>query len=113
MPKISSIVQLIGHLHPGPAICGMPKEKAMDMIKSMEHHDRAYYCGYLGLRTQNDTSLFINLRCMQIFKDQFALYVGGGLTAQSNGESEWEETSIKSKTLESVIKNSFVYAQNI
>ena len=108
-----SIQPLIDLLHPGPAICGMPKSLAKVRIIEGEKHDRAYYCGYLGLKSSTETNLFINLRCMQVFKDRFVLYVGGGLTKDSTAESEWQETSIKSKTLESVIQKSYIYTHDI
>ena len=48
---------------------------------------------------------------MQVFKDKFALYIGGGITADSNAEKEWEETEIKSQTLADVIER--VYSTEI
>jgi isochorismate synthase len=42
---------------------------------------------------------------MQVFKDKFALYVGGGITPDSISENEWNETVLKSQTLLSVLKN--------
>ena len=112
IPKMHSTDELVDQLHPGPAICGMPKADAMQCIIHGESHERKYYCGYLGLKTAEHTSLFINLRCMQVFKDHFALYVGGGLTADSIIDSEWEETTTKSKTLESVIQKSYIYSHD-
>lgn len=112
IPDMHSTDELVDQLHPGPAICGMPKAEAKECILEGEAHDRRYYCGYLGLKTTEQTSLFINLRCMQVFKDHFALYVGGGLTAESTAESEWDETTTKSKTLESVIQKSYIYTHD-
>lgn len=112
IPNMTSTNDLVDQLHPGPAICGMPKAEAKKYIIDGEVHDRKYYCGYLGLKTADYTSLFINLRCMQVFKDHFALYVGGGLTADSTAASEWEETTTKSKTLESVIQKSYIYTHD-
>jgi len=112
IPNMNDTVELIDQLHPGPAICGMPKAEAKQFILNGESHNRKYYCGYLGLKTLDHTSLYINLRCMQVFKDHFALYVGGGLTAESTAESEWEETTTKSKTLESVIQKSYIYSHD-
>ena len=39
---------------------------------------------------------------MQIINNQAIVYVGGGITKDSNAEAEWEETVNKSQT----IKNS-------
>ncbi|HUN02359.1 MAG TPA: chorismate-binding protein, partial [Niabella sp.] len=43
--------------------------------------------------------LYINLRCMQVGKDKIAIYTGGGITAASDAEEEWQETILKSKTV--------------
>ena len=112
IPDMQSTDMLVDQFHPGPAICGIPKAEAKEHIIKGESHDRRYYCGYLGLKTVEQTSLFINLRCMQVFKDHFALYVGGGLTAESTAASEWDETTTKSKTLESVIQKSYIYTHD-
>lgn len=97
--------EFVQNLHPTPAICGLPKEKAMDLIRSIENHDREYYAGYLGpIKSGGNLSLFVNLRCMKVFENKMALYVGGGITAESNSEKEWEETCFKAQTLLNVIK---------
>lgn len=97
---------LIGKLHPTPAVSGFPVETAIDLINRTEKHARAYYAGYLGPTGIMGTFFFyVNLRCMQVFKEHLALYVGGGLTAQSELDKEWDETVNKANTLLSVIQN--------
>ncbi|MCD4698716.1 MAG: chorismate-binding protein [Bacteroidales bacterium] len=92
--------KFISHLHPTPAVCGLPKEKALELIIQTEKHNREYYAGFLGTINMNHrTDLFINLRCMKILKNKIALFVGGGLIKQSEPEKEWEETILKSQTL--------------
>jgi len=90
----------IEKLHPTPAVCGLPKEKALDLILDTEKHNREYYSGFLGtVNVNGKTDLFVNLRCMKILKKELALFAGGGLTKQSQPEKEWEETELKAKTL--------------
>jgi len=97
---------LINTLHPGPAICGRPKEKAERWINEMESHNREHYCGYLGpWDIIHHKAIFIHLRSMRIYADQYALYLGGGITADSKVQSEWNETELKSMTMLSVIKS--------
>ncbi|NJN77137.1 MAG: isochorismate synthase [Saprospiraceae bacterium] len=96
-------------LHPTPAVCGIPKQAATDFILHHEQHERGYYSGFLGpLNIDKKSNLFVNLRCMQVFKDKFALYVGGGITADSNAEKEWDETEIKSQTMADVIERIYM-----
>lgn len=96
----------LDHLHPTPAVCGTPKEKALEMIFKNELHNREYYSGFCGpINMKDKTDLFVNIRCMKILENKIALYVGGGLTAKSDPEKEWEETELKAQTLLSVIEN--------
>jgi len=95
----------IDDLHPTSAVCGIPKRGAMDLIASVERHDRGFYAGYIGpMDSRNGVQLFVNLRCMRVLPDRLALFVGGGITADSVPEDEWEETEMKSGTLLSIIK---------
>lgn len=100
----AAIESFIKALHPTPAIVGQPREAAMQLISSIETHDRAYYTGLLGpINLDKTTHLFVNLRCMQVFDGFVALYLGGGLTASSNPDAEWLETELKAQTLLSVL----------
>ncbi|MBW6536489.1 MAG: chorismate-binding protein, partial [Mariniphaga sp.] len=51
-----------------------------------------------------DVGLFVNLRCMEILPQHYILYSGGGITARSVPEDEWEETNKKATTLLSAIE---------
>ncbi len=89
----------LDNIHPTPAVCGLPKQKSFENILKNESHKRELYTGYIGTVQENNISLFVNLRCMQVFKDEALIYAGGGLTKASNAESEWEETELKTETL--------------
>jgi isochorismate synthase len=100
------IARLISHLHPTPAVCGLPQKEALDYILNTEEHDRKFYTGFLGPWGINQRSeLFVNLRCAEVSNDMLHLFVGGGLTSASEAKSEWNETIHKSETLLSVIEN--------
>jgi isochorismate synthase len=95
---------MLSLLHPTSAVCGMPREQALDFLLQHEEHPRAYYSGYLGpVHQANGTSLFVQLRCMQYMADQVFLYAGGGITAQSDVDKEWKETEYKLQTLSSLL----------
>ena len=95
--------ELVSALHPTPAICGTPTLVASTIIDKSEKHERQLYTGFIGLNSKDKRVFFVNLRCMQITKDATYLYLGGGLTIDSDLEREWNETERKAKTLESVI----------
>jgi len=96
---------IIANLHPTPAVCGLPKMDSLHYILQSEGYDREYYTGYLGPihLGEKNTRLFVNLRCLKYSSGQVTIYVGGGITADSNPESEWEETQYKSGTILEVL----------
>ncbi|CAN5369535.1 isochorismate synthase [soil metagenome] len=101
---VSALESFLLSLHPTPAIAGHPKEAALDLIAKIEPHERAYYTGLLGpVNRHGLTHLFVNLRCMQVFDGQLALYLGGGITAASDPMAEWHETELKAQTLLRVV----------
>ena len=46
--KSSSFISLIKALHPTPAVCGLPREKAKAFILQNENYTRSFYTGFLG-----------------------------------------------------------------
>ena len=92
--------RVLHELHPTSAVCGMPKDKALAFILQQECYDRSFYSGYLGpLHIDGQSSLYVNLRCMQLRQTTANLYVGGGVTDDSQPEAEWRETELKAETL--------------
>ncbi len=97
--QYSNLRKIIKDLHPTPATCGLPKNAALKEILEFEQHKRKYYTGFLGLVDSNELDLFVNLRCMEIDEHYAYLYLGGGITKDSEPISEWNETLHKAKTL--------------
>lgn len=92
--------RLVAALHPTPAVAGTPSVAAMKVIADIENHSRRYYGGYVGERFDDGRcGLYVNLRSMEFNSHAMRLYVGGGLTAQSNPIDEWNETCAKAQTL--------------
>lgn len=102
-PQLGTVMLKL--LHPTSAVCGMPREESISFLKENENLDRGFYSGYLGpVNYQNETHLFVNLRCMQ-WNEQFAtFYAGAGVTLDSNPQKEWDETELKMNTLLDVIQ---------
>jgi len=120
---LSSILQ---RLHPTPAVCGFPKNRAKQFILDNEQYDREFYTGFLGELNMKQTrsrnvnrrnvennaytsiktisNLFVNLRCMQLQHQKVHIYVGGGITKNSQPINEFDETVNKSKTMYKVLK---------
>ena len=103
--------KVIKALHPTSAVCGLPKEAAKNFIRRNEGYDREYYSGFLGELNIDlvtfktlQTDLFVNLRCMKVIKDKAQLYIGCGITKDSNPEAEYLETVNKSMTMRKIIQ---------
>ena len=121
----SNLKSIIEALHPTPAVCGFPKEKAKAFILQHENYNREYYTGFLGelnlkqMTTRNtnrrniennaysvvktQSNFYVNLRCIQINDNMATLYVGGGITKASVAENEWNETQNKAKTMGNIL----------
>jgi isochorismate synthase len=93
------LTEVIKSLHPTPAVSGVPRDAALNLIASVEAHERFLYTGIVGLFSKTDATLYVNLRCAQLQNDIAYLYLGGGFTPQSIPELELDETENKSKTL--------------
>jgi isochorismate synthase len=95
---------MLGLLHPTSAVCGTPKQEAIDFISATEKHSRSMYSGYLGpVNLMNATYLFVNLRTVEIKENHAVFYAGCGITEDSDPEKEWQETQMKCQTLQRVL----------
>ncbi len=104
----SGLEDIIKILHPTPAVGGVPKQKAKSFILKNEGYDRKFYTGFLGELNINVeekvvSNLYVNLRCMELKEKEATLYIGGGITKDSDPGKEWEETVKKTATMKSVL----------
>jgi isochorismate synthase len=100
---------MLSLLHPTSAVCGTPKESAIEWIKEAENHDRGLYSGFIGpVNIDQEIRLFVNLRTVQLEQKQdqiLATYFAGcGITEDSEVEKEWLETELKCATLKAIIE---------
>lgn len=103
-PELGTV--MLELLHPTSAVCGMPKEPAKAFIKTHEKHDRSLYSGFLGpINIDNDSHIFVNLRCAQIHKNSATLYAGAGITSDSDPQKEWIETEMKCETIRQILQD--------
>ena len=94
-----SSFEIMEALHPTPAVSGLPQAISLELIDSLEKHQRELYAGFIGLVEENQASVYVNLRCCQLSQGKIHLYLGGGYTKDSDPQHEWEETVNKSKTI--------------
>jgi len=97
-----NLKELIAALHPTPAVCGIPTEFCREAISRFEEYPRNFYAGYIKVETADFIQYFVNLRCAEFLNNAAFIYVGGGITAESIPEKEWQETELKA---EAILKN--------
>lgn len=105
-----NLQEVLHLLHPTPAVCGFPKEKANDFIVTNEPYNREFYCGFLGewqknfeTYQENKSDLYVNLRCMKLEQNQATIFVGCGITKNSSAEKEFFETQNKTQTMACIL----------
>ena len=97
--------QMLSLLHPTSAVGGMPREEALTFIDLFENIDRKLFSGYLGpVNIEEETSLYVNLRCANIFNNHAVLYAGAGITQDSDPQKEYLETELKMATIGKFLK---------
>ncbi|MEF1228221.1 aminodeoxychorismate synthase component I, partial [Vibrio fortis] len=78
---------------PGGSITGAPKVRAMQIIEELEPHRRSTYCGSIGYISRHgrmDTS--ITIRTLVAEDQTLYAWAGGGVVADSDCQSEYQET---------------------
>ncbi|MFT4777626.1 MAG: isochorismate synthase [Flavobacteriales bacterium] len=101
----SAISKVLNYLHPTPAVAGTPLNSALTLLDKIESHDRMYYTGYIGCNGVNlPARYFVNLRCLKFYSNGLLFFTGGGITLDSEPDSEWLETRDKLDSLLSHIK---------
>jgi len=89
-------IDLVGALHPTPAVGGEPREVATDLIPALEGIDRGWYAGTVGWTdAAGDGEFCVALRCA-LLRGRFArLYAGCGIVRDSDPAAELGETEVK------------------
>lgn len=93
-------MDLLEAAFPGGSITGAPKYRAMEIIDELEHGKRNLYTGSIGYLTLDGScDLNIVIRTALHKDGRYHLGVGGGITAESELEFEYEETMQKAKAI--------------
>ncbi|WP_372626840.1 aminodeoxychorismate synthase component I [Arsukibacterium sp.] len=88
-----SSCDLLRGAFPGGSITGAPKVAAMKIIEQLEPHRRSVYCGAIGYINNNgDMDTNIAIRTLVCSEDVIHCWAGGGIVADSQADSEYQET---------------------
>lgn len=95
-PDGLSLMEILGSLHPTPAVCGIPREVALAVLTENELFDRGWYAGPVGWLDSEGRGVFVPaLRSAVLCNGSWRLFAGAGIVAGSDPLAEWEETEIK------------------
>lgn len=84
---------------PGGSITGCPKKHAIEIIDELEIRSRGVYTGSMGyFHPDGDFSFNIAIRTLVQRGSAISLGSGGGITIDSEWDSEWEELLVKATT---------------
>lgn len=91
---------------PPGSVTGAPKIRALDEIAELEPVARGVYTGAIGLVSPvAGLELNVAIRTLEVHGGAVSLGVGGGITADSDCEAEWQECLHKAATLEELLAN--------
>lgn len=95
-----SLIEWAKLLHPTPAMGGKPREKALDIIKKYEKHQRGMFAAPLGVIDEKGEGCFVvGIRSALIDGNKIYAYAGCGIVQQSDCRKEYEEIDDKLKTI--------------
>lgn len=100
----SSLLHVVGLLHPTPALGGLPQRKAVEKIREIEHLDRGFYGAPIGwLDYEGNGDFAVGLRSGLVQGSEASLFAGCGIVKDSDVESEYIETKIKFRPMLSAL----------
>ena len=92
---------LLDAAFPPASVTGTPKIRARELLSTWEPHRRGIYCGTIGLASPvAGLELNVAIRTVEFDADGNAvLGVGGGITADSDPDAEWQECLDKAASI--------------
>jgi para-aminobenzoate synthetase component I len=82
---------IIASLLPAGSVTGAPKEKTVELINRIETYNRGYYTGIFGYYDGNNLETAVSIRFIEKSGDQLFFKSGGGITALSDPNDEYNE----------------------
>lgn len=87
----NNLGQILKTLLPAGSISGTPKKRTLEIIKEIESHQRDYFTGVFGYFDGETFDSAVMIRFIENTKDGLVYKSGGGITLDSNPESEYQE----------------------
>ncbi len=91
----NSIGDILIKMLPAGSISGAPKQKTVEIIRNVEKVKRGYFTGIFGIFDGSEIDSAVNIRYIEKNAEGLQYRSGGGITAMSNAESEYNEMKDK------------------
>lgn len=92
-------IDALRHMFPSGSITGAPKKRAMELIQHIEKRSRGVYTGCIGYIRGTEARFNIAIRTMLYQNGHVHFQSGGGITIDSDAESEYDELLLKASAL--------------
>jgi len=97
-------LEIIAHLHPTPAVAGVPRGAACDHIRQWEPFERSLYAAPLGwLDYRGNCEFIVGIRSALLQGNRALLFAGAGIVSGSDPDRELIEVELKFQTLLSAL----------
>jgi para-aminobenzoate synthetase component 1 len=83
--------EILYKMLPAGSVTGAPKEKTVEIIRSAESYDRGFYTGIFGFFDGQSLVSAVSIRFIEQINGGLVFKSGGGITALSLVESEYQE----------------------
>ncbi len=95
-----SPARVLRSLFPSGSITGAPKRRTMEIIRELERQPRGVYTGSIGYFGPDGEACFsVAIRTLKLQGRRLTMGVGGGITADSKADEEYEECRLKAEFL--------------
>lgn len=102
--NILSFDDLIGLLHPTPALGTYPKKNGIDWLEKLQQQvDRMHFGAPVGYIKGEEAACYVAIRNMQWKKNQIFLGAGCGVVKESVVEKEWKEIILKLNSIKKML----------
>jgi menaquinone-specific isochorismate synthase len=90
-------------LHPTPAVGGIPRDKALELLKEKESFARGWYAAPVGWISSHGADLAVGIRSALIQGNILNLFAAAGIVKGSDPQREWEELEHKISPFMSIL----------
>lgn len=91
----TSLARMLDAAFPCGSVTGAPKIAAMRFLQELESSPRGAYCGMLAVAMPGRVDSSVLIRTLEYAGGSVRWGTGGGITFDSNPESEWRESVLK------------------